>query len=147
MPDALEFPGAKRAVVPLVLRERLPGFRGSVVDELVALALGHAVGSRGRLARRCPRLVPCLAAVIGALDDLPEPTAGLRRIQPVRVGGRALQIVDLPARKVGAADVPPFALPVRRQDERALACTNQYPYPAHLGCHRYPSISESNGEY
>src|SRR5439155_8146039 len=64
MPDSLEFPGAKLAVVPLVLRERLPGFRGSVVDELVALALGHAVGSRGRLARRCPRLVPCLAAVI-----------------------------------------------------------------------------------
>ena len=30
------------------------GFGGGVVDELVALALGHAVGSRGRLAGRCP---------------------------------------------------------------------------------------------
>ena len=107
MPDALELPGVRRAVVPLVRAG------DAVVHELVA--------------HRLPRL----AAVVGALDQLPEPAAGLRRIQPIRVGGRSLEVVDLPARKVGAADVPPFALAVRRQDERALACANQYPYPAH----------------
>ena len=41
MPDALELPRMLRAVVPLVRRERRGG---RVVDELVALALGHAVG-------------------------------------------------------------------------------------------------------
>ena len=97
MPDALELPGMLRAVVPLVRGERLAGFGGRVVDELVALALGHAVGRRGRLAGRCPRLIPCFAAVIGALNDLPEPAAGLRRIQPVRIGRRALEVIDLPA--------------------------------------------------
>ena len=96
MPDSLELPGVRRAVVPLV------SAGVAVVHELVA--------------DRLPRL----AAVVGALNHLPEPAAGLRRIQPVRVDGRALQVVDLPARKVGAADVPPLALAVRRQDERAL---------------------------
>ena len=79
MPDALELPGVLRAVVPLVRAG------DAVVRELVA--------------DRLPRL----AAVVGALDHLPEPAAGLRRIQPVRVGGRALEVVDLPAREVGAA--------------------------------------------
>ncbi len=40
-------------------------------------------------------------------------------------------MVDLPARKVGTTDVPPFALGVRRENERALPCTNQYPNSAH----------------
>src|SRR6266849_1989475 len=30
------------------------------------------------------------------------------------------------------ADVPPFAPAIRCQNERALACPNQYPYLAHL---------------
>ena len=106
MPDALELPGVRRAVVPLVRAG------DAVVDELVA--------------DRLPRL----AAVVGALDQLPEPAAGLRRIQPIRVDGRALEVVDLPAAKVGAADVPLFALAVRCQDERALACADQYSYSA-----------------
>src|SRR5262249_40047757 len=75
--------------------------------------------------------LPRLATVVGALDQLPEPAAGLRRIQPIRVSRRTLEVVDLPARKVGATDVPPFALGVRRQDERALTCTNQYSYSTH----------------
>ena len=107
MPDALELPGMRRAVVPLVRAG------DAVVDELVAHRL------------------PGLAAVVGALDHLPEPAAGLRRIQPVRIGGRSLDVVDLPAREVGTADVPLFALAVRRQDECALARADQYPYPAH----------------
>src|SRR5437763_12621539 len=131
MPDALELPGVLRAVEKLVGRERLAGFRGGVVDELVALALGHAVRRRGRLAGRRPRLVPGFAAVVGALDDLPEPTARLRRVQPVRVHGRAFQVVNLPAGEVGAADVPLLALAVRGQYERALACPHQNPYSTH----------------
>src|SRR5712691_5409245 len=107
MPDARELPGVRRAVVPQV------SARDAVVHELV------------------PHRLPRLAAVVGALDQLPEPAAGLRRIQPIRVSGRSLEVVDLPAPEVGATDVPPFALSVRRQDEGALARANQYPYPAH----------------
>src|SRR5271165_1051134 len=73
MPDALELPGMGRAVVPLVRAG------DAVVHELVA--------------HRLPRL----AAVAGALDLLPEPAAALRCIQPVRIDGRALEMVDLPA--------------------------------------------------
>ena len=131
VPDALELPRVLRAVVPLVRGERLAGLGRRVVDELVALALGHAVRRRGRLAGRRARLVPRLAAVVGALDDLPEPAAGLRRVDPVRIDGRALEVVDLPAGEVRAADVPPLSLAVRRQDERALARADQDSYPAH----------------
>src|SRR3989442_4125323 len=40
-------------------------------------------------------------------------------------------MVHLPAPEVRTIDVPPLALSVRREDERALACANQYPYLAH----------------
>src|SRR5262249_52979535 len=97
VPDPLELPGVLRAVVPLV------GAGVAVVLELVA--------------DRRPRL----AAVVGALDHLAEPAARLRRVQPVRVGGRALDVVDLPAPAVRAADALALALAVRRPDEPALA--------------------------
>src|SRR5205085_3242782 len=66
------------------------------------------------------RLLPGLAAVIGALDDLPEPAAGLGAEDAVWVGGRALDVVDLPAGEVGAGDVPLLALGVGVEDERAF---------------------------
>src|SRR5262249_15477374 len=119
MPDAFELPGVLRAIVPLMGGERLPCFRGSIVDKLVALALGKALGSRGRLAGRRPRLVPGFAAVIGALDDLPKPAAGLRGIQPVRIHGGALQMVNLPSCEVRATDIPTLALAIRCQNESA----------------------------
>src|SRR5437899_5073240 len=100
MPHAFGRARVLRAVVPLVRRERLAGFRTRVVDKLVAFALGHAAWSRGRLAGRCPRLVPCLTAVIGALNDLPEPAAGLRCVDAVGVNRRALHVIDLPAAEV-----------------------------------------------
>src|SRR5262249_44558615 len=103
-----ELPGVRRTVVPQV-RAGIP-----VVRELVA--------------HRCPRL----AAVVGALDQLSEPAAGLRGIQPVRVHGRALHMVNLPAAKMGAADVPAFALAVRGENECPLTRTNQNPYSAHV---------------
>src|SRR5207245_9280202 len=131
IPDARELPRMLRAVVPHVSRERLAGFRGGVLHELVAFALG-----RPRLgvffARWCPWLGPGLAAVIGPLNNLPEPTARLRCIDPIRVGGRTLEVVHLPARKMRATDLPLLAFPVCCQDECALACSNQHPYLAHL---------------
>src|SRR5438876_530110 len=128
MPDALELPGVLRAVVPLVRGEGLARFRGRVVHELVALALRHLAGLHGHSAAgRLPRL----AAVAGALDDLSEPPARLGRIQPVRIGGGAFHVIDLPAGEVRTADVPPGALSVRRQHERALSFANLSPYPAH----------------
>src|SRR5207245_9571628 len=107
MPDALELPGVLRAVVPLVRREGLARFRGRVVHELVALALRHLAGLHGHSAAgRLPRL----AAVAGALDDLSEPPARLRRVQAIRIGGGAFHVIALPARQVRTADVPPPAL-------------------------------------
>src|SRR5437588_611552 len=75
--------------------------------------------------------VPGLAAVVGALDHLPEPATGQGGVDPVGIGGRAFHVVNLPAPEVGAADVPALALTVRRQQERAFPRPHQYPYPAH----------------
>src|SRR6266571_6872973 len=130
MPDALELPRMLCAVVPLMSGEGVAGLRGGVVHELVALAFRHSLW-RGPFARRSPWLRPSFAAIIGPLNDLPEPAAALRRIQPVGVDGRALEVVNLPARKIRAAYIPTLTLSVRRQDERALACANQYSYSAH----------------
>src|SRR2546429_7781705 len=128
MPAALELPGMLGAVVELVRGERLAGIRRRVVDEFVALASRHAVRRLGHpAARRLPRL----AAVARALDDLAEPPAGLRRVQAVRIGGGSLDVVDLPACEVRAADIPALALALRCQDERTLAGTHQHPYTAH----------------
>ena len=82
MPHPLELPGMLRAVVPLMRGERLAGFGRRVVDELVARGLRRTWG--GRLSGRRSGLVPGLAAIVGALDQLPEPAARLRRIQPIR---------------------------------------------------------------
>src|SRR5215831_17556411 len=128
MPDPLELPRVRRAVVKLVSGERLAGLRGRVVDELVALALGHALG---RLRYPATRRLPGFATVAGALDDLPEPTGRLRGIDTVRVNRRSLHVIDFPARKKRAGDLPLLALPVRRQQEGALARANQDPYLAH----------------
>src|SRR5512132_1606245 len=87
MPDAFELPGMRRAVVPLVRGERFAGFSRRVVNKLVALAFGRAVRGRRRFAGGCSRLVPCLAAVIRALNDLAKPAARLRRIQPIWIRG------------------------------------------------------------
>src|SRR5512145_780921 len=101
VPDPRELPGARRAVVPQVRAG------GALVFELVA------------------HRVPRLAAVVGALDHLPEPAAGLRRVQPIRIGWGRLQMIDLPAPEVRAADVPLFTLAVGRQNERALSRADQ----------------------
>ena len=107
VPDALELPGMRRAVVPLV-RAR------------VAL-VGERVADRR----------PGLPAVVGPLHHLAEPAAGLRRVEPVGIGRRALEVVDLPPREVRAADGPPLAPLVRREDEGALPGAHEHSYSAH----------------
>ncbi len=82
VPHPGELPRIRRAVVPLVR---------------VDLALVAEV-----VADRVPRL----AAVVGPVDDLAEPPARLRGVEPVRVGRRPLHVVDLPAAEVRPADVP-----------------------------------------
>src|SRR3990170_7776459 len=96
MPDALELPRVRRAVVPLVRGQGLAGFRRSVVNELVALGLEHAFRCGGRFAGGCSRLVPRLAAVIRALNDLAKPAAALRRINTIRIDGGSLKVIHLP---------------------------------------------------
>src|SRR5207237_2810904 len=85
----------------------------------------------GRFARRRSGLVPGLAPVIGALNDLPEPPACLRRVNPIGISGRSLQVIHFPACKMRTADIPFFALPVRRQDKRTFLGAYEYPYRAH----------------
>src|ERR1017187_8261966 len=94
VPDALELPWMRRAVVPLV------GSGNARVSEFVAHGL------------------PGLASIVRALDQLSEPAGGLRRVQPVRIGGGSLQVIDLPACKMRTADVPTLTRGVRRQYER-----------------------------
>ena len=128
VPDALELPRLLRAVVVLVGGE---GRRRRVVDELVALALRRPVRHGRGLALGRARLVPGLAAVVRALDDLPEPAARLRGVDAVGIGGRSLQVVDLPAREVGTLHVPLLALGVGGQDEGALAGADEDSHSTH----------------
>ena len=108
MPDALELPGMLCAVVPLMGGE---GRAGRVVDEFVALALGHPAGSRG-FARRRSRLMPGFAAVVGTLNDLAEPSAGLGGVNAIGIGGGSLEVIQLPSGKQRSIDFPLVALAV-----------------------------------
>ena len=67
---------------------------------------------------------PALPAVIGALDDLAEPTAGLRSVDSVWLGGRALEMINFPTRKMRAAHIPPPAAAIGSQNERAFFCAD-----------------------
>src|SRR6267142_541384 len=116
----------------LIGRHVLPAssLRKAPADEMAMTIRFGSRGSKRIVCRHIPRL-PGLPAVVGALDQLPEPARALRRVEAVGIGGRSLQMVHLPAAEVRPGDVPPVALPVRLEDERALPCTDQYPYPAH----------------
>src|ERR1700722_5988592 len=129
MPHPLELPRMLRSVVPLVRGQRLAAGGRSIVSKFVALALGRA--SRRRVARRGSRLMPSLAAVIRALNDLAKPAARLRRIDAVRVNRRSLDVIKFPAGEMRPADFPFFAFAIRRQNERALVCAHQNSYFAH----------------
>src|SRR5260370_39784302 len=111
MPPPLELPRMRFAVVKLVRGHRRARRSRGVINEFVAFALGHAARP-GLFAGRRSRLVPGFAAVVGALNDLPKPSAGLRRINSIRISRRAFQVIHLPARKMLPAHVPFFALSV-----------------------------------
>src|ERR1700733_4290903 len=122
MPHAFELPRMLSAVVPLVCREGLACFGGVVVGEAVAFD-----GWPGRCCvfRFDTGLEPRLAAVVGSLQDLAEPAAGLRGIDAVRIHRRTFHVVDFPARKMGTADLPVLTFAVGSKNERAFARPNQ----------------------
>src|ERR1700738_3103160 len=79
VPHPLELPRMLRPVIKLVRGQWLAGFRRSVVHKFIALSFRHSL-RRSSLTRWRARLRPRLAAIIRALNDLPEPAAGLRCI-------------------------------------------------------------------
>ena len=130
MPHTLEFPRMLRAIVPLVGRERLPSLRRGIVNELVTLALCHAVRAFQFL-RTAARCVPGFTRVIRPLNNLSKPTTGLRCIDPVGINRRTFHMINLPAREMRAADLPSFTRAIRCQDERAFSCANENSNFAH----------------
>src|SRR5579864_2757087 len=75
--------------------------------------------------------LPGLAAIIRPLDQLTEPAGRLREVDPVRVDRRSLEVVNVPARKVGPGDIPLLTPVIRRQDKRPLVRPDQNPNSAH----------------
>src|SRR6266496_603029 len=113
MLDTFEFPWILHAVVPLVRVDF------ALVNKHVVLTLGHAVRAH-QLFGLGPGRVPGFAAVIRALDDLAEPAARLRRVNPVWINRRTFEVIHLPTREVRPADFPILALAVGGQNKRAL---------------------------
>src|SRR4029453_8863477 len=118
MPNPFELPWMLRAIIPLMCA------RYTVVNEFVALASRHAIGTF-QVLRRAPGRVPLFSAVIGTLDDLAEAPAGLRCINAVRIDRRTFYVINFPARKMRAADFPSFAPPTPCPHEPPFSCTNQ----------------------
>ena len=104
VPDALELPRMLRAVVPFMRS----GF--ALIGEFVAFALGESVRTL-QVFRAATGSVPCFPAVIGTLDDLAKPAAGLRSVDAVRIGRRTFEVIDFPAGKMGAADSQSWRAP------------------------------------
>ena len=61
----------------------------------------------------------------------PNQLARLRGVQPIRIGRRSLEVVDLPAPEVGPADVPLLPRAVRRRERTRPSRPDQDSYPAH----------------
>src|SRR5690242_17402894 len=85
MPNPLELPRMRRAVVPLVRRQGFAGLSRRIVNKFITLSFGHSLGCSGRFSFRGSGLVPRFPAIIRALNDLAEPAARLRSVQPVRI--------------------------------------------------------------
>src|SRR5579884_346648 len=117
MPDAFELPGVLRAIIPLMRAGN------AVVNKFVAFAFGHAVGA-SQFFGAAPRRVPGFTAVIGALNDLAKPAAGLRGVNSVRSHGRPFHVINFPARKMRPAHLPSFARAVCDENERAFPCAD-----------------------
>ena len=98
MPDALELPGMRRAVVPLV------SAGNPVVDEFVI--------------HRLPRF----AAIVGPSNQLTEPAAGLGCIEPIRVDRRSLEMIISHPPKKGPLMSHCSRLPSADRMKRPCAC-------------------------
>jgi hypothetical protein len=96
MPDAFEFPGMLRAIVPFVRAGN------AVVFEVLADCF------------------PSLATVIGALNHLAKPSTGLRCVKPMWFGRRSLHVINLPPGKMRTANVPLLAFAIAGQNESAF---------------------------
>src|ERR1041385_737535 len=120
MPDSLEFPGMRRAIVPLMRAW------DAVVQEFVT------------------DWRPRFPAVIGTLYQLPKPSAVLGGIKPLCVSGRSLQMEYLPPGKVGASNLPLLAHCIGSQDECTFARPHQNSYTAHLSLRREQEQFQSN---
>src|ERR1051325_10326346 len=127
MPDPLEFPGMLGPVIPLMRP------RDAVVNEFVTLTFRHAALAL-KLLRTAARRLPGFATVIRTLNDLAEPTACLRRVNPVRIDRRTFHVINLPARKVRPLHFPIFPLRIRSQDESSFTGADQYSYRVHCVC-------------
>src|ERR1051325_714708 len=108
MPDSLEFPGMRRTIVPLMRAG------DAVVQECV------------------PDPRPSFPAVIGALYELPKPSAVLRGVQPLEVDRRSFEMEYLPTGKMGASNLPLFAHCVGSENECTLARPHEDTYTAHV---------------
>src|SRR5438105_405922 len=113
-----------------MLRAIIPHVRAdfAMVEEAVAAprrrsarrGRGHAIG-------RHPRL----AAIVRALDDLPEPPARLRGVNAIRIRRRTLEVIHLPAAEMRAADFPLLAFSIGCENERALLRADENSNAAH----------------
>src|SRR3954469_11838649 len=124
MPHAFELPGVLRSIVPLVSA----GY--SIINEFIAFGLRHSFRAF-QFFWIAPWCLPCFSAVARALDDLSEPGAGLRSVNPVRVDRGTLHVINLPAREMRPVHFPVFALRVRCKHKRAFFCSDQHSYSAH----------------
>src|ERR1700754_251300 len=132
MPHSFELPRMRSAVIKLMCRERFASFFRRVVNKLVALTFRHSVRRGRRFAGGRSGLKPGLTTIVGALNNLSKPAAGLRRVNAVRIHSRTFHVINLPAGEVRPADIPIFPFSVRSQNECALAGAYEYSYVAHL---------------
>src|SRR5436190_624361 len=112
MPDSFELPWLWSAVIKLMRRKRFAGFSRCVVNKLIAFTFRHPVGRSSRLACRRSGLEPRLTTVVRALNDLAKPTAGLRRVNAVRIHRGSFDVIHLPTGKMRATHIPLFAFSI-----------------------------------
>jgi hypothetical protein len=101
VPDSCEFPGVLGAIVVLV------SARVALVEKFVADCL------------------PGPTTVFRTLNDLSEPTGGLRNVQSICVDRGASHVVDLPATEVWTINLPILPALIRREDECTLLSANK----------------------
>src|SRR4051812_12072178 len=105
----------------------------AIIDELVALALGHPFGTLEILGFAAGR-APGFSAVVRALDDLSKPAARLRSVDAIGICRGGFHVVNLPSAKQRAGNVPLLPIAVGGADEPALLCADENANAAHGGC-------------